>query len=313
MKHKRSLISIAMAIVVLVSLCAVYASTSVSAADESSANVQGSLVGAPAGIVGTPAVCSPGKGSFDLFVRGTDNALWWRHAYMGSWGQWVNLGGRGTSDPSAASYASGGLFVCVRGTDGACWYITSTDKGSTWNAWNTLGGKLLEGTGPAAFSYGGGVLMAVIGMNHELYRWAPGWKSLGGYLTSSPGATSPATNVLTIAARGRDGALWRASTSNNFASWSWTSLGGQLFAGTGPTVVYDGVNIRHAVTGTNHQLYWWNDGWKSLSGYLTSSPVAASEATNKVDVFVRGGDGDLWSTVTYNGGASWVPWWKIAG
>jgi hypothetical protein len=286
--------SIAMATIVLVSLCAVCASTSVSAAPSSSANAETSagLVGAPAGVVGAPAVCSDAANSIHLFVRGTDNALYYRHEASGAWGQWVSLGGRLTSSPSAASYQFG-VFVCARGGDGAFWY--KTGDGENWGAWYTRGGRLLEGTGPAAFSYGGGVLFAVIGMDHQLYRWAPGWASLGGYLTSSPAAKSPVPNVIVIAARGGDGALWRASTSNNFASWSWTSLGGLLLEGTGP-----GVADAFFVTGTNHALFWWSGStWVSLGGYLTSSPGATEMNRglgypDEMHVFVRGGDGNLW-------------------
>jgi hypothetical protein len=37
------------------------------------------------------------------------------------------------------------------------------------------------------------------------------WENLGGYLTSSPAATSPASGVIDVFVRGGDGALWGAS------------------------------------------------------------------------------------------------------
>jgi hypothetical protein len=334
MKHKRSLLSICMASIMLVSLCAVVGTTSVSAATSSAnattstpANTSASaaesnssanaitsagLVGAPAGIVGAPAVCSRDANSLDLFIRGTDNALWWRHwdGMTNTWSAWASLGGYLTSDPGAAAYGGDALFVCARGGDGAFYYRT----GPSWGSWHSFGGQLLAGTGPAVISSGGYVYgPAIIGTNHQLYWWWNGaWKSLGGYLTSSPSGASPVGNSFTIAARGGDGALWSVSTSSNFASWSWTSRGGQLLAGTGPAVVYDGVNIRYAVTGTNHQLYWsTGSGWTSLGGYLTSGPAAASESTNKVDVFALGNDSHIWSRNTTDGGSSWNPWYKL--
>ena len=321
MRYKRSLISIAMATIMLVSLCAVCASTSVSAVPSSpvgdsslsstNADTSAGLVGAPAGVVGAPAVCSRAVNSLDLFVRGTDNAIYYRHRdTSGAWGSWTNLGGRLTSDPSAASYSSGSaLFVCARGTDGAFWYRAS---GPSWTNWNTLGGRLLEGTGPAAFKQGDGVGLAVIGMNHQLYWRAPAWTSLGGYLTSSPGAASEG-NTFWVDARGGDGALWSIYTANGGTSWvTWYSLGGRLLEGTGPAVYpSSSLATRMFVIGTNHELFWWHGTYTSLGGYLTSSPAAASVNTVVIDVFARGGDGNIWSRHTLNGGNAWDPWYEV--
>ena len=70
MKHKLTLISIAMAALVLASLCAVGASTlSVSAAPGNSANARApAVVGAPVG-AGAPAVVALSATKLDLFIR----------------------------------------------------------------------------------------------------------------------------------------------------------------------------------------------------------------------------------------------------
>jgi len=321
MKHKRSVISIAMATLVVVSLCAVCASTSVSAAPSSSANATTSaaLVGAPAGVVGAPAVCSQAANSYDLFVRGTDNALYWRHEAGGVWGSWVNLGGFLTSSPAATSpHSSGYLAVLARGGDGALWTIRGLNGG--WGKWYSLGGRLLEGTGPAACSYAETLAYFVTGNDHALWEWigmggSNNWKKIGGYLTSSPSATSYASNEITIAARGRNGAVWAIYTLDGGTSWyAWESWGGKLLEGTGPAAVYDGFTIKAAVIGTNSALFWWdNYAWASLGGRLTSSPAAASHSMNVVDVFARGGNGNLWSRHTVNGGTSWDLWHEVAG
>ena len=253
-------------------------------------------------------MCSRAVNSFDLFVRGTDNAIYYRQRdTSGAWGSWTNLGGRLTSDPSAASYSSGSaLFVCARGTDGAFWYRAS---GPSWTNWNTLGGRLLEGTGPAAFKQGDGVGLAVIGTNHQLYWRAPAWTSLGGYLTSSPGAAS-AGNTFVVDARGGDGALWSIYTANGGTSWvTWYSLGGRLLEGTGPAVYpSSSLATRMFVIGTNHELFWWHGTYTSLGGYLTSSPAAA--AIPFQIVFARGADGALWGKEYFNG---WQSWYSLGG
>jgi len=327
MKHKRSLISIAMATLVVVSLCAVCASTSVSAAPSSSANAETSagLVGAPAGVVGAPAVCSQAANSLDLFVRGTDNALWWAHVANGQWSAWQSLGGKLTADPAAVYlYDVGEMHVFVRGGDGALWWKFTWNGGTSWSAWSKVGGQLLPDTGPSAICLGMRMDIYVTGMDHSLWQktvtyngetstWSY-WRSFGGYLTSSPAAQSFA-DTIDVLARGGDGALWDKLTRDNGASWAWYKIGGGLLAGTGPT---SGAGVfRFFVTGNNHALYYmqWGgtQGWQSLGGYLTSSPAAASHSFNAIDVFARGGDGDLWSRWTGDEASSWSPWYEIIG
>jgi len=324
MKHKRSIMSIAMASIMLVSLCAVCASTGVSAAPSSSTNVRPSagLVGAPAGVVGAPAVCSQATNSLDLFVRGTDNALYWRHwTSATAWGLWMYLGGYLTSDPGATSDDGGVgyLAVFVRGGDGALWSRTMVNSGSSWSQWTSQGGQLLKGTGPAAAFFRDvwhGVF--VTGTNHQLYYYNAAskvWQSLGGYLTSSPTATIIDCDPVCgceVLARGGDGALW--SIANYPSSWNaWHKIGGQLLEGTGPDN-YGVSSPGYLVTGTDHALWWWtiSGGWTSLGGYLTSSPAAVGRSYNVIDVFARGGDGNIWSRHTVNGGTSWDLWYKVA-
>ena len=170
--------------------------------------------------VGDPAVCSETTtGSYDLFIRGADNALWWRH-YAGGWSAWQSLGGVLTASPAAeAAYkwsaSTGRIDVFVRGTDGALWERATTDAGATWGAWTKIGGQLLEGTGPGVCSaqqYGVYTYIFVTGTNHQLYNYlldtGGPWTSLGGYLTSSPAATSVNSGMTEVFVRGSDGDLW---------------------------------------------------------------------------------------------------------
>ena len=120
-----------MAAIVLVSLCAVGVSAlSVSAAQGSSANVKApTLVGAPVGN-GAPGVCSvDGTGLF-LFIRGTDNVLYYKYSSDGvTWPSTsTSLGGVLASAPAAAATPAtmttkGTIEVFVRGTDGHLWEI----------------------------------------------------------------------------------------------------------------------------------------------------------------------------------------------
>ena len=62
-----------------------------------------------------------GRSRLDVFVEGTDGALYQKTWTGSSWSSWQSLGGKLTSSPAATSPASGVFDVFVRGTDGALW------------------------------------------------------------------------------------------------------------------------------------------------------------------------------------------------
>ncbi len=160
-----------------------------------------------------PAVCAQNANSLDLFVQGTDGALWHKSYTGSSWSGWQSLGGKLTSSPAATSPTSGVIDVFVRGTDSAIWERTTTNGGTTWSNWASLGGQLASGTGPAASSQGSRLDVFAEGTNGALYQktstgsWS-GWINLGGALTSSPAATSRTSGVIDVFVRGTDGAIW---------------------------------------------------------------------------------------------------------
>jgi hypothetical protein len=124
----------------------------------------------------------------------------------------------------------------VRSTNGALWSVNSTNNGTTWSAWKSIGGQLASGTGPAADARGLNSLdVFVQGTNQVLYythwngtTWSA-WTSLGGVLAagSSPAATSPGTGQVDISVLGTGNVLWWKITTNSGATWSgWMSVGG---------------------------------------------------------------------------------------
>ncbi len=208
---------------------------------------------------------------------------------------------------------------------------SSTSLGQPWSSWTSPGGLVASGTGPAVCSSNSSRLdLFVQGTDGQLYEkyttnggssWTS-WQSLGaplgGKLTSSPAATSPASGVINVFVRGSDGALWQRTTTNGGASWSaWASIGGQLASGTGPAVCSQGSSLDVFVQGTDHILYYtqWDgttwSGWHSLGAGLTSSPGVTSQANGNIDVFVRGTDGALW--YREYAGTSWSGWMGLGG
>ncbi|MGA8071600.1 MAG: lectin like domain-containing protein [Halobacteriota archaeon] len=187
------------------------------------------LVGAP--VAGAPAVTAQNANSLDLFVRGTDNALWYKYWTGTTWTAWKSLGGTLTSSPAATSPGNGTIDVFVRGSNGALYQKTTTNNGTSWSNWSSLGGQLASGTGPAADARGPNSLdVFVQGTDNALWythwngaTWSA-WKSLGGTLTSSPAATSPGNGTIDVFVRGTDNGLWEKTY--NGVWFGWTSIGG---------------------------------------------------------------------------------------
>lgn len=314
-----------MATLMLVSLCAVCTSTSVSAAPDPSP--PGKPIAAGTG----PSACYL-NGSLTMYVsvKGYDGALWYRvfdFAAMGWVGGWTSLGGQLTSSPAAVSPSSGHLDVYVAGTDGAV-YERSYSSGA-WNAWYKVGGQVAPGTGPGASGWPGREDVFIQGTDGALYQktWAgasgwSNWANLGGKLTWSPAAVSWGPGRIDVSIRGSDGAVWWKYYQNGWSGWK--SLGGQIAPGTGPAASVWRTNDAPApvgredvfVDGTNGALYqktwtatsgWGN--WANLGGKLTASPTAAwpmTHITFSIEVYVRNAAGNVCQKEYYSG--VWYDW-----
>ncbi|MGZ4870239.1 MAG: DUF2334 domain-containing protein [Halobacteriota archaeon] len=242
-----------------------------------------------------------------VFAQGTDGALWYKRRSSGQyWWAWKSLGGVLSSAPAAVSRPNGKIDVFVRGSDGALWSRATTNEGTTWSNWYLIGGQLHDGTGPAAYAWGDTRIgWVVTGTDNKLWHmWKDGagthgWQSLGGVLTSSPGATSSTSGAIDVFVRGSDNAVWQRGYTTN--GWSgWKSLGGQLAPNMGPAVSsWSAGRLDVFVVGTDSRLWHksyqnvWSI-WDSLGGACASSPAATSGASGRIDVFVRGTDGALW-------------------
>ena len=187
---------------------------------------------------------------------------------------------------------------------------------------------MLAGTGPTAYVWGKTFLVheqigwLITGTNHALYHMRQdsagthGWENLGGYLTSSPAATSTGTGVIDIFACGSNGALWTRHYAGG--AWgAWTSFGGQIPSSTGPAACVGRSTGREDVfaQGMNGAL-WQNtwtgswSGWQSLGEGITSSPAATAPGSGMIDslrvattvLSGAGGPG--------TGASTWAPWYK---
>jgi uncharacterized protein YvpB len=254
-------------------------------------------------------------GQREVFVRGTDNALWHRSFNGGNWGTWKSLGGYLTTDPAAVRSADGHIDVFGRGSDNSIWHRAW--DGTAWGTWASLGGLVLSA--PALASWGAGHLdLFAAGVDTALYHkswdgttWSS-WEWLGGSLTSSPAATSWGPGRIDVFARGRDNAAWHRAFSGTWGPWN--SVGGALISS--PAVASQGPGSLNLVAaGTNkaiwHRAYSGSWGsWGSLGGAASSDPSAASAGPGQLDVSVRGTDGALWMLSYANG---WETWKLVGG
>ena len=134
---------------------------------------------------------------------------------------------------------------------------------------------------------------------------SPAWISLGGTLTSRPGATAGALSVtggeaLDLVVRGPGGAVWDRELTHT-TDRSWRSLGGSTLAGSGPAAVNVRGTLYVLAIGTTGSV-WVNkstdgahwSGWRSLGGRGSGDVGVATPARGVGVVFVRGGDGTVW-------------------
>lgn len=239
----------------------------------------------------------------DVFVRGTDNALW-RDFWNGtSWAGWAPYGGSLASGPGAVSWDANRIDIFARGTDNQLWH--KWWDGSAWGGWERLGGVLSSGADVS--SWGPRRLdVFVRGTDNQLWhKWFDGagwhsWEPLGGVLTSDPTAVAWGANRIDVFGRGTDNALWHKWWDGT--RWSgWERLGGVLTSGPDAASCASG-HLNIFAIGTDSALWQlgyngaWHP-WQRLGGQWTSDPGAVCPpGTTGIDVFERGPNHDIWET-----------------
>jgi len=243
-------------------------------------NLGGRLLGGPAAVWIPPGQLFS-AGTYAVFGRGTNSALWWTYQTASGWSKWASLGGTLTSGPAASARSfdrsSSMVFVYARGADGALWMRTFHNA-RIWAPWVSDGGRLLPGTGPAAV-IGDGEFVAAVGTDRAIWvamnlPGSPGfaWRSLGGRTTATPGIATPVTDTVVAFARGTDNAawyneFWRHAT---YVKTGWHSLGGRLTSGTSaiPTMVNTPQGpVYLFALGTDNQPLMRTGTWPALQGW----------------------------------------------
>lgn len=157
--------------------------------------------------------------------------------------------------------------------------------GSVWLKNLSTGGYISAGgrvtAAPAVMDLGSTSTFVIFGRGTDNQLWTASctlaggcgaWSSLGGTITSKPGAVfqGPSLQDWSVYARGTNGALWaRSHTASGWGAWH--SFGGNLLAGTGPSAAqWTGTYV--LVVGTNRQLYSTEAG---VTGFVAAGGSTA--------------------------------------
>jgi hypothetical protein len=231
-----------------------------------------------------PVVCSsdPAQDRLDLFVRGMDDAIWYRWFGSNPWSgsAWHSLGGVLTSDPAVVALGTPLIYVFARGTDNALWFKSVSLSGGI--------------TGQSS------------------------WASLGGVLTSSPAVCSLGPDRLDVFVRGTDNALWYKAFDGQV--WAdWVSFGGSLTSSPAVMAMRGAAWIFVRGTGNALDFMWFrsfNDqsSWQRLDGVLSSAPAVCSVTPERdqIDVFARRAQHNELQYTRFDG-HTWSEWVILGG
>ncbi len=220
-------------------------------------------------LLSAPAVASRTEGTFDVFVVGTDNQIWWRYFDGSGWPvQWSPVGG--------------------------------VDIWPDDLAWH---GSTPELPAPAVVAHGNKLDLFRLGPDNTL-RWNhytgtdwAGWQNLGGMISTGIGAVSDGTDIH-VYARGVDEALWHricsSSPCDSNDDWGeWQRIEGPpgVTIASAPTVVSP---TEIYVRGSDDDPWRYNgSSWSNLEPVNEEVELASGVAVAVGQYFAQKSDGSL--------------------
>jgi len=270
-------------------------------------------------------------GRLELFVRGSDGALWhkWQtKPSAGPWSEgWISLGGRLSGGPSVVLFSDSRLHVFSHG-EGSLWHIQQSAPSNGWAEWESFGApdSVALTDSPAIgwnvdqrleiFSRGSDGNLWHIWQLAEGGPWST-WAPMGAAVTGSPAVGYNADGRLEVFARQPDDTLHHVWATGQVSPWwsSWERLAGPIY---GNPVL--GINADRRIEvffiGDNRELHhMWqvqpNGGWSgtaSLGGTLPVDPAVTRNEDGRLEVFQTGVDSTLYHAWQMQPNGSWSPW-----
>lgn len=248
----------------------------------------------------------------DLFVVGTDSALYVQGWNGSAWSGYGYLGGVAVFEPVAVAWGPNRLDAFVIGTDSGLYHKWWAGQGWLPSAtgFENLGGKWFDK--PSSVSWGPDRLdVFLVGQDRGLYQkfwngasWNSGFVNLGGKSLASPSVVSWAANRIDIFTLGTNSAIyhkyWDGSNwGPSGAAGPYEYLGGTCVSR--PKAVSWGPNrIDIFCVGLDSGLYhkWWDGSnwgpngasgyWENLGGIIRGEVEAVSWGSQRLDIFVIG-------------------------
>jgi len=269
-------------------------------------------------IIGDPAVSRNADGRLEVFVVGTNHALYHKFqtvAGSNSWSGFASLGGYVIGDPVVGQDADGRLEVFVIGSNHALYHNveTSASNSNSYSGFSLLGGFIV-GDPAVARNTDGTLEVFVVGANKQLYHnyesaansitWV-GYSSLGGAVILDPVVSQNSDGRLQLFVIGTNNAVFskfQTSPSSHGSYSGFFSLGGAVIKDPAVARNTDG-RLELFVIGSNNALYHnaqtnaginsWT-GFATLGGSVIKKPAVAQNEDGRLVVFVIQSDKALY-------------------
>jgi hypothetical protein len=296
---------------------------------------------------GDPVVAPSGDGRLELFVFGRQDGRLW-HAWQAQWSNssdwygWCDMGLSGSFPATVGANGDGTLALAAGNEFSQLSYASQTAWSNGWSAWTALpsvpgGGG--DAAGVAAAADGRLQLFLAGTTGGHLYRigqasWSDGWS---GWQDHGPPSGAELYGPVTAACSGdgrievfaidSHGSMWNVrQTAPSSAYSGWNAYGNPGVALTDRPALARSADGRLElfVRGQDSRLYhqWetavgtfsWS-GWNSFDVASTPDerfsdhPVVAPSADGRLELFLRGGDHNIyhaWQTSASNGWSDWV-------
>ena len=258
------------------------------------AALKGSLGAPSAGVLGAPFVGKDLNGRLEVFVVGKNGSLWHnaQTAPSGPWGGWAAVvAGTPLSSGPARVIANADGRLEIFGMSGGLWHIWQTTPSGSWSAGASLGSpsSAIIGNIGVAKNKSGALEVFGVGQDgqlHHIWQTTPGggWSAWASLAAPSPGLSIGDPRVV-VNADGRLEVFVQAKDQKIWHVWQTAPSGG------------------------------WS-AWVSLAGPAVAisngAPFVGVNADGRIEMFVTGGDGNIYHIYQTAPGAGWSAWSLLA-
>ena len=304
------------------------------------------LLGAPAGGAKQwgAIIAINASGYLEVFVTGTNGAVYHAVESSSGWGSFSSLGGGGgnLSSPAVIPDNDGRLNVFVVGGDNAIWWDKQNAPGGSWMGWTKITGTTAKsGEAPTAILNASGSLEVFYNntTNSEVCHF---WQTTSGgsdWTWTGQNALGGGGNVSGLSAsRNFDGRLdvsvvgsdhnvwhnWQVTAGGSWNGWNKIDTSETATNGEAPCLaVNQSGALEMFINGSNTHVYhiWQTTpggGWNSWTdmgggGNNLTRLWGITQNSGDLEVFVVGGNNAVWTDAQTSPGGDWTGWSSLFG